>query len=184
MTGACAAASRSIRAVRVTIPGRAGGGWNFDSGSSKPSFGAAPPLPPEITEGSSMTSGFTLPNVTPLINNASTKRGGRGRPHPSRRQRSPGRNCGMMASRLSFPACLAARRARRARPGDVDQPADAEPVGAHAEGVAPWGRGERYGDSTVRGQFFPVAAQLSVVVAAQRYRIVVARSVVHAVGRV
>src|SRR6266487_1312911 len=151
MTGACSAASRSTRAVRVTNPGRAAGGWNFDSGNSKPSFGAAPSSPPEITGGSSMTSGFTFPNVTPLIKNASTKRGVRERPHPSRNHRS---------------ACAKDSAARRARAGDVDQPANAELVGAHAEGVAPWGLGERHRDGAACGQLPPVAAQLSIVVAA------------------
>src|SRR5215475_10013771 len=39
MTGAVVAASRPTRAVRTTIPVRAVGGWNFDSGSSNPSLG-------------------------------------------------------------------------------------------------------------------------------------------------
>src|SRR5690242_4936373 len=40
MTGAVVAAIRPTRAVRTTIPVRALGGWNFDSGSSNPSLGA------------------------------------------------------------------------------------------------------------------------------------------------
>src|SRR5262245_48270468 len=65
MTGAWAAASRSTRSVRSTIPGRAAGGWNFDSGNSKPGLSAARRSLPEISEDSSMTSGFTFPNVPP-----------------------------------------------------------------------------------------------------------------------
>ena len=40
MIGDWAAASRLTSAVRITIPGRAAGGWNFDSRSSKASLGA------------------------------------------------------------------------------------------------------------------------------------------------
>ena len=49
MTGAVLAASRSTRAVRATIPSRALGGWNFDSGSSNPSLGAVSRSRPDIT---------------------------------------------------------------------------------------------------------------------------------------
>jgi hypothetical protein len=63
MTGARAAASRSTSAVRLTIPGRAAGGWNFESGSSNPSLVAAACSPPDSTAGASMISGFILQNV-------------------------------------------------------------------------------------------------------------------------
>jgi len=49
MTDAREATSCSTRAVRATIPGRATGGWNFDSGSAKPSFDAISRFLPDVT---------------------------------------------------------------------------------------------------------------------------------------
>src|SRR5262249_35730844 len=58
MTGAWAAASRSMRAVRATTPIRARGGGNFDSGREKLSLGATAPYPvPDITSPTPVTSG-------------------------------------------------------------------------------------------------------------------------------
>ena len=50
-----------------------------------------------------MTSGFTLPNVTPLINNASMKRGGPGSAAFEPPQRSPGETAERWPAGLASP---------------------------------------------------------------------------------
>src|ERR1700761_9037557 len=64
----------------------------------------------------------------------------------------------------------------RSAPGDVDQPVDAEPVGAHAEDVAPRSGTQRHGLGAAGRELVPVTAQLALVrlVAAERDREVVA----------
>src|SRR5215469_181699 len=57
MTEAVVAASRSTRAVRMTIPVRARGGWNFGSGSSNPSLGAVSRSRPDIMSTTPAASG-------------------------------------------------------------------------------------------------------------------------------
>src|SRR5215472_8742019 len=71
MTGAVVAVSRSTRAVRMTIPGRARGGWNFDSGSSNPSLGAVSRSRPDIMSTRPAASGSSFMTYS-KVNAAST----------------------------------------------------------------------------------------------------------------
>ena len=66
MTGIRAAANRSTSAVRTTIPGRARGGWNFDSASAKASLGGVPRSMRDGTGNASVTSGFIFRRVPPV----------------------------------------------------------------------------------------------------------------------
>src|SRR3989442_1680597 len=67
---------------------------------------------------------------------------------------------------------------------DVDQPADAETIGAHAEDVAPSRLLERHRHRTPFGELLEVIAELRLIVAAERHREVRARPVLHLDRRV
>src|SRR5271166_840051 len=71
----------------------------------------------------------------------------------------------------------------RLRRGDVDQPWDAELVGAHAELVTPGLLLQRHGDGAAGGQLLPVVVQ-GVVVAAEAHREPGRRAVLHVAGDV
>src|SRR6266516_2884184 len=89
--------------------------------------------------------------------------------HPGPRSRLPGRGRPGRRWRHDVaapapPTPLAAGRwFRRGRPGDVDQPVDAEFVGAHAEGVTPRSEIKWHGDGAAGRELVPVAAQLALV---------------------
>ena len=65
----------------------------------------------------------------------------------------------------------------------VDHQAHAERVGAHAERIAPHGLVEGHDHHAAGGEFFKVAGQLGLVIAAERDDEVGARAVFHARGR-
>src|SRR5690349_21908785 len=117
---------------------------------------------------------------------------------------APGLTCGSRPSKANSgirPSCTRAPEARgirvssprsqqrraerlRLRLGDVDQPGDAELVGAHAELVAPDLLLQRHLGDSARGELLEVAAQRIAVVAGQAHREAGRGLVLHVAGNV
>src|SRR4051812_5356376 len=103
------------------------------------------------------------------------------RPAPALRRWHAATETGRRGSLTREPRCVASARLA---PGGVDQPARAEAVDEHAEGVAPGRLLERHHDRPSLAQTLPVAAQGALVVAAERDRHAGLAPVLHRVRRI